>query len=73
MPDRPSSPAAAFSRRLAALMAERRLSAFQLAEDSGVTRQTICNILAGSEPRWGTVCRLADALGVGVGAFRGEG
>ena len=47
------------------------MSGYQLAKDSGVSKQTVSNLLRGlKRPSWDTACALADALGVDVGAFR---
>ena len=48
------------------------LSQSQLAGKSGVPVGTIRNLEQGhrADPRWSTVCDLADALGISVADFR---
>lgn len=44
-----------------------------LATEAGLTRAAIYHLLNGTrtDPPWSTVCKLADALRVGVESFRG--
>ena len=59
-----------FARTLAGLLESRSLSAYRLAEDAGLTRQTIAKLLAGSAPSWDTVQRIAETLGVSTETLR---
>ena len=59
-----------FAESLAAMMDARSLTAYRLAEDAGLSRQAVAKLLAGSEPSWSTVQRIADALKVPVESLR---
>lgn len=48
------------------IMKETDMSIRGLAELSGVSENTLLNILAGIKPDIGTACRIADALGICV-------
>lgn len=66
----PKSPGP-FAARLASLLGEAGLTAYALAQRSGVSKQALSKLLSGdSRPSWETVCRLADALGVSTESFR---
>ena len=57
----------AFGRRLKILMADRGMTATELAERSGITRQMVTNYVHGSAiPGLSTACKMASALGVSV-------
>lgn len=56
-----------FGHRLKILMADRSMTATELAERSGITRQMVSNYVNGSAiPGLSTACNLASALGVSV-------
>lgn len=60
-----------FASRLRALRAERGWSAYRLSQEAGLDVSQVSRIERGLRaPSWATVCRLADALGVTVDAFR---
>jgi len=62
----------AFGRRLRELREERGLSQQALERLTGIAHQSIYQYEHGTaSPNWTTVLRLADALGVNVGEFRG--
>ncbi len=62
---------ASFPARLRSLRERAGLTVADLAERSGLYRTAVWKLEAGqSAPTWDTVCRLADALGVGVEVFR---
>src|SRR5262245_58949192 len=59
-----------FAVRLNELLAEKGLTQYALAKRSGVSKQTLSRLAAGSPgPTWDTVQRLALALGVDCKAF----
>lgn len=67
----PTQPPATFAARLAALRTAAGLSQQALADAAGVHRVQVARYESGAfEPPWPVVCRLADALGVSVQAFR---
>lgn len=56
-----------FGHRLKILMVDRGMTATELAERSGITRQMVSNYVNGSAiPGLSTACKLASALGVSV-------
>ena len=56
-----------FGHRLKILKADRGMTATELAERSGITRQMVSNYVNGSAiPGLSTACKLASALGVSV-------
>jgi gp16 family phage-associated protein len=60
-----------FAARLKALIAAAGVSVADLAEKAGLYRDTIYKLLAGErEPSFDTACKLADALGLKLEAFR---
>lgn len=59
-----------FAEHLKAAREKARLSCDELAERAGFSRAAIYNLEAGADPKWSTVCVLADVLGVPVGYFR---
>jgi transcriptional regulator with XRE-family HTH domain len=62
-----------FAARLRQLRADAKLTQEELAERSGVHRQTIARLELGTrKPTWETVLILADTLGVSIEAFRPE-
>lgn len=64
-------PPAAFAPRLLALRKASGLTQVQLAAAAGLTSNYLARVERGQcEPSWPTVCRIADALGVGVERFR---
>jgi len=64
---------ATFGARLKALRAAAGLSQQQLADAAALSGKAFVWQLEHGrrEPGWGVLCRLADALGVGLDAFRG--
>lgn len=64
MPDAPSFPA-----RLRALRERAGLSVDELAARAGLARAAVYKVEAGSDPKWTTVLKLAEALGVTPDAF----
>lgn len=63
-----------FDQRLRELRQKAGFSRYELAKRAGLTTQAVSNLEdAKSVPTWDTVCRLADALGIEVGAFRVDG
>ena len=61
----------AFGQKLLALRERAGLSRYRLARLSGVSAPYLGELEAGTkQPGWLVACRLADALGVPVGAFR---
>ncbi len=61
-----------FAARLIALRSAAGLTRYALAKASGVSQGQLAHLEAGRRgPNWQTVCKLADALGVSVQAFRG--
>jgi transcriptional regulator with XRE-family HTH domain len=64
-------PADTFASRLRDLLQARGLTAYALAQKSGVRQQTLSKLLMGErQPMFDTVCRLADALGLPLDTFR---
>jgi transcriptional regulator with XRE-family HTH domain len=62
-----------FAARLRQLRADAKLTQEELAERSGVHRQTIARLELGTrKPAWETVLALADTLGVSIEAIRPE-
>lgn len=62
-----------FAARLKALRVQQGLTQQQLAERAGILQPALARIEGGRfDPKWSTVCLLADVLGVSVAAFRGE-
>jgi transcriptional regulator with XRE-family HTH domain len=60
-----------FAALLAALLRREGLTAYALAQRSGVSKQALSKLLSGdSRPSWDTVVKLADALGVSTESFR---
>lgn len=60
-----------FAAVLAALLAERGITAYRLARDAGFRPDFVMSLSKGTKaPSWDTVCRLADTLGVPVEVFR---
>lgn len=60
-----------FGVRLRRLRRAAGLSVYKLALRSGVTAASIFRIEKhGAEPRWVTICKLADALAVSIDDFR---
>ena len=56
-----------FGHRIKILMADRGMTATELAERSGITRQMVTNYVHGSAiPGLSTACKMASALGVSV-------
>jgi transcriptional regulator with XRE-family HTH domain len=61
-----------FATVLRALLAESGLSAYALAQRSGVSKQSLSRLLSGdSEPSLRTALRLCRALGVSLSEFDG--
>jgi transcriptional regulator with XRE-family HTH domain len=60
-----------FGQHLARLREAAGLTRYQLAKDAGLAAIQIHRIEGGQVPSWSTACRIADALGVDIGAFRG--
>ncbi len=61
-----------FAARLIALRETVGLTRYALAKASKVSQGQLAHLEAGRRgPNWLTVCKLADALGVSVQAFRG--
>ena len=59
-----------FGKRLKALLDEKDISQRGLADNLGVTETTISRyVTAARVPRWKTLCRIADALGVTTDAL----
>jgi DNA-binding XRE family transcriptional regulator len=68
-----SEQARTFGIHLRTLRITKKIGVTELARKLGVTRQQVRNWEVGySEPVWGVACRIADALGVDIGTFRGE-
>jgi transcriptional regulator with XRE-family HTH domain len=64
---------ATFAARLQSLRLKAGLSVYALAQQSGLSRQTLSQLESGrSQPSWETVRKLAAALGVETDAFRPE-
>ena len=62
-----------FARRLADLRTAAGLTAAQLADRAGLSRQAVWRLEEGRrEPSWASVVALAEALGVSTERFRGE-
>ncbi len=63
-----------FARQLRLLRERSGLSLRQLADRSGVRWNTIWRLEKGQHatPDWRTLCRLADALGVGIEQLRAD-
>ena len=61
-----------FGTRLRALRTQAGMTQEKLARAADVSNATVAKLetIEGQDPNWSTVCRLADALGVDVGAFR---
>src|SRR4051812_48342881 len=60
-----------FGRRLRAFRDAKGWTQAQLGEAAGMRQNVVARLEAGDrEPGWGTVQKLADALGVDVGEFR---
>ena len=56
---------------LRAIRERQGLTVSDLAERTGLSRQTLGNLESDrNEPRWSIACRIADALGVGMDKFR---
>lgn len=65
--------ATGFGVRLRALRAAKGLTQEALGELAGMRYQVIAKLERGAhEPKWATVLKLADALGVDVSEFRSE-
>jgi len=63
--------AAKFAVRLCQLRVERGLTQAELARGAAVGQAMISLLEKGDrQPTWSTVCRLAEALGVGIEEFR---
>jgi transcriptional regulator with XRE-family HTH domain len=63
-----------FSSQLRALRLKAELTQEQLARMADVTGATVAKLETdeGQDPKWSTVCKLADALGISVQEFREE-
>lgn len=60
-----------FAERLKTLRAAAAISQAELARRIGSAQANIANMELGKrEPTWGTLCKLADALGVSIASFR---
>jgi transcriptional regulator with XRE-family HTH domain len=61
-----------FSSQLRALRLKAKLTQEQLARKADVTGATVAKLETDDEqdPKWTTVCKLADALGISVQEFR---
>lgn len=59
-----------FALRLAELLAEKKITAYRLAQIADLPKQTISRFLLGqTEPTFGNVVRIVRALGVSLAAF----
>lgn len=63
-----------FARRLVALLERAGLTGYELAKRSGVSKQTVSNLLRGrKQPSWKTVQALARGLDVTTELLRDDG
>lgn len=66
-------PGASFGARLRSLREAKGMTVVTLAEAIGTTHQAISRLERGEvEPKWSTVLKLADALGVDASEFQGD-
>jgi transcriptional regulator with XRE-family HTH domain len=61
-----------FGERLRELRKQAGMTQEKLARAADVSNATVFKLetVEGQDPSWSTVCKLADALGIGVGDFR---
>lgn len=64
----------AFGRRLAELLASRKITVYELGQRTGVDRKGLARILRGeTRPSWEAAEKIAAALGVSLDEFRDAG
>jgi transcriptional regulator with XRE-family HTH domain len=65
------APPSSFAARLRSLRTAARLTKYRLAKRAGIAQQSVYQLEASRcLPTWGTVCKLATALGISTEQFR---